>query len=181
MDDFLLVDEVWKDGWDEQLGTVPPRVVTDRAIATSREYEPKRIIVHYMQPHQPFIGEQARSNGQDWVEESCWDALRQGNAAVSDVREAYRENLAVVLGDVRLLLENVDADPAVVSADHGNAFGEWGIYGHPNGFLHPSVKNVPWLVTHASDERTHTPEASTNDSDSIKQTTEDRLRDLGYL
>jgi len=180
-DDFLSIDEVWRDRWDDQLGTVPPRVVTDRAIAASQEYSPDRLIVHYMQPHQPFIGDEARANGQSWVEGNCWNGLRRGDASVSDVREAYRENLEVVLDDVTLLLENIDADPAVISADHGNAFGEWGIYGHPNGFLHPSVKMVPWLVTTASDRETYTPDTAESESADVDQTTEDRLRDLGYL
>jgi len=181
LDDFLLVDEVWRDGWDEELGTVPPRVVTDRAITAAREHGPDRLIVHYMQPHQPFVGERACSNDQAWIEESCWGALRRGDATVEEVREAYRENLAIVLDDVALLLENVDASKVVISADHGNAFGEWGVYGHPNGFLHPSVKTVPWLVTTASDRRTYTPSTAGSDPADVDQTTEDRLHDLGYL
>lgn len=179
-DDFLLVDEVWRDGWDEELGTVPPRVVTDRAITAGREHKPDRLIVHYMQPHQPFIGEHARANENKWIEENCWGALRRGDATVEEVRAAYRENLQVVLEDVERLLENVDADPAVISADHGNAFGEWGIFGHPNGFLHPSVKDVPWLKVQATDYRSYDPEPADKMSE-VNQTTEERLRDLGYL
>jgi hypothetical protein len=123
-EDFLTVEEVWRDGWDEDHGTVLPRTVTDRAIAIDRELDPDRLIVHYMQPHQPFIGETAKATGDTWVDGSCWRDLLRGEASEEEARRAYRENLSVVLDDVELLFKNIDADPAVISADHGNAFGE---------------------------------------------------------
>jgi len=183
-EDFLTIEELWRDEWDHGLRTVSPRPVTDRAITIGRELDPDRLIVHYMQPHQPFIGEQARSEDRSWIDGNCWGALRRGETTVERVRDAYRENLELVLKEVDILLQNVDAESAVVSSDHGNAFGEWGIYGHPGGFLHPSVKDVPWLPTQATDTRTYEPsaeaeaEASETESD---YSTEDRLRDLGYL
>lgn len=178
----MCVEEVWRDSWKDELGTTPPRPVTNRAISTAREADFDRFIVHYMQPHQPFIGERARADGDAWVADNCWTALRQGEVSEDRVRTAYRENLSVVLDDVDLLLENVDADTAVISADHGNAFGEWGIYGHPNGFLHPCVKDVPWVETTATDERTHEPADTSEDRERVTDAnTEERLRSLGYL
>lgn len=179
LDDFAAVEEVWREGWDEELGTTPPRAVTDRAISTAREREPERLIVHYMQPHQPFIGEQALATENGWKDENCWVALHRGEASVDTVRDAYRENLRVVLEDVELLLQNINADRAVISADHGNAFGAWGIYGHPNGFLHPSVKHVPWATTQAEDEETHRPTEPARTG--VETSTEERLQNLGYL
>lgn len=179
-EDFLFLDEVWRDGWNDELGTVPPRTVTDRAISAGREREPEQLIVHYMQPHQPFIGEQARSDDNAWIEGNCWDALRRNDVTVERVMEAYRENLSVVLNDVELLLQNVEAETAVISADHGNAFGEWGIYGHPNGFLHPSVKEVPWVETEGRDTRTYEPTSELS-ANKTQRSTEERLQDLGYL
>ena len=54
--EFALLDEVWKYGWDDELGTLPPRAITDRTIAAGRNANPDRIIAHYMQPHNPFVG-----------------------------------------------------------------------------------------------------------------------------
>lgn len=45
-DDFALLDNVWEYAWDSEVGTVPPRAVTDRAIQVCRQYSNKRVIVH---------------------------------------------------------------------------------------------------------------------------------------
>lgn len=178
--DFQRVEEVWRRGWDDDLGTVRPRSVTDRAISVAREEAPDRLIVHYMQPHQPLIGGfDDRSERPSWAEHDCWNALRRGEVSRRDVWEAYRDTLELVLDDVALLRENLDADRLVLSSDHGNALGEWGMYGHPNGFLHSSVKRVPWVTTAATDGRTHEP--STEVHEGPESSVEDRLSDLGYV
>ncbi|MBU4124416.1 MAG: hypothetical protein KKI14_03060, partial [Nanoarchaeota archaeon] len=40
--------------------TIPPETVNKEAILTIKEYPDKRIIIHYLQPHDPFIGENYR-------------------------------------------------------------------------------------------------------------------------
>lgn len=45
---YLHLEEIWRDGWDAELGTIPARTVTDRAISLAREYDAHRTIVHYM-------------------------------------------------------------------------------------------------------------------------------------
>ena len=42
-----------------------------------------------------------------------------------------------VLNDIGILLDNLDAERVVITADHGEAFGEYGILGHKLGSLHP--------------------------------------------
>jgi len=180
---FGTLDEVWQYAWDGELGIVPPRPVTDRAIATAREREPDRLIVHYMQPHHPFIADETfeqfeadpfgREDGTTVV-----DALRKGRIDYDDFWDAYRENLRLVLDDVAVLLENHDADTVVLTADHGDALGEWGIYDHPAGCLHPVVKDVPWMETTASDTGPYEPriEPAADDAD-----VQARLESLGYL
>lgn len=56
------------------------------------------------------------------------------------VLKAYLDDLRYVLDDVEILLENIAAEHVVLSADHGEAFGECGVYGHPIGFLHAAVR-----------------------------------------
>jgi hypothetical protein len=52
---FETVVDVWADYWDPSTGTTPPEPVT--AIALDRiEAGDRRLVVHYMQPHSPFIG-----------------------------------------------------------------------------------------------------------------------------
>jgi hypothetical protein len=180
---FGRLEELWRDHWDDELGTVPPGVMTDRAISVARSENPERLIVHYMQPHQPFIGDRSRERGQTWREDSCWHALRRGETTARAVRAAFEENVELVLEDVDLLVENVTGR-VVVSADHGNAFGEWFVYGHPNGFLHPAVKTVPWAEVRATDGGTHEPPPTVSEPEADRDVSvdiEDQLKDLGYL
>lgn len=185
-DDFLELDEVWRYGWDEDLGVVPPRAVTDRAIDVARTQDPDRLIVHYMQPHHPFIADDSSiasqfvsdpfGRGDEW---SVVDALRHGKISHEEFWRAYRANLRLALEDVAVLRRNHDADTMVLTADHGDALGEWGIYDHPAGCLHPVVKNVPWVETTASDGGEYEP--ATADRTEQDVAIDQRLRDLGYL
>lgn len=84
---------------------------------------------------------------------------------------------------MELLLENVDAETVAITADHGNAMGEWGLYGHPKWTYIDSLVRVPWYVTTATDERTYEPAEEDPESinrDVTADEVEDRLRDLGY-
>jgi len=179
-DDFLELDEVWKYAWDKESGTVLPRSVTDRVIKTAREKDPERIIAHYIQPHHPFLsldGFDAATFGPD-SSDTVVDALRKGKIDRERYWSAYRDNLHAALDDVELLLSNIDADTVVLTADHGDALGEWGVYDHPVGCLHPVVRTVPWVETEAEDTGEYEPgDARDGDETSV----EDRLRSLGYV
>jgi hypothetical protein len=179
---FRAVEEVWRYGWNEELNTVPPRPLTDVTIREHRRLTPKRTVVHYMQPHHPFVPTPMDSgmNRDDIAnpEGSVWDRLRRGEVDHDTVWDAYRENLRYVLDDVRLLLRSVDAERVVLTADHGNALGEWGFYGHGD-VPFPSVRRVPWSVTSArDDDDEYDPrfEPARDDGDRNQ-----KLRDLGYL
>ncbi|APW97052.1 hypothetical protein CHINAEXTREME_04375 [Halobiforma lacisalsi AJ5] len=182
-DRFGDLDEVWRYGWDDEHDTVPPRPVTDRAIRAARETDPDRLIVHYVQPHHPFLGLDAGFDAEPFgpaLSDTVVDALRKDKIDFETFWAAYQDNLRRALEDVELLLENVDADRVAITADHGDALGEWGIYDHPVGCLHPSVRTVPWVTTSATDRETHEP-----DSDLEKRTAdsdvEQRLQALGYV
>jgi hypothetical protein len=185
-DAFEVLDEVWKYAWDDDLGTLPPRPVTDRAITVGRESAPDSMIIHYMQPHFPAIprpelgSEMGLTNDgtrEHW--DSIWYDLRHGTVELEEVWAAYEANLRYVLDDVAILLNNVDADRAVITADHGNAIGEYAIYGHPTGTPIGPLRRVPWLVTSATDEGRHEP-ADWKRADATSALVEERLRDLGY-
>jgi len=181
---FDTLDEVWRYAWDDETGTIPPRPVTDRAIHTARNQNPDRLIVHYMQPHHPFVGKErldivdanpfGRNEGTTAV-----DALRRGDVSYETFWRVYRSNLETVLEDVSILLNNHNADRVVLTSDHGDALGEWGIYDHPAGCLHPVVKNVPWVETTATNEETYEPDT---EPDSVTEVdVKGRLRNLGYV
>ncbi|PTD94183.1 hypothetical protein C9439_03810 [archaeon SCG-AAA382B04] len=69
---------------------------------------------------------------------------------LNKVKRAYQENLKLVLNDVKSNLEKVlrFKEKVVISSDHGDLFGEKGLYGHPkdSGYnQHPELYHVPWL------------------------------------
>jgi len=52
---FAKIVDVWESGWDERLGTVPPRNMNKAALRSIDRFPEKRFIIHYMQPHAPYI------------------------------------------------------------------------------------------------------------------------------
>ena len=52
---FQRVEDVWSDGWDAAKGTVLPQSVTEAALRVVRGDSPRRLIVHYLQPHSPYL------------------------------------------------------------------------------------------------------------------------------
>jgi len=190
-DAFDALDEVWKYAWDEDLGTVPADAVTDRAIATAREGDHDRLVVHYMQPHHPFVGEPLEGDSgmartsRERSACSPWVLLRRGEADPDRVWDAYLANLEYALASVGTLLENVDGRVAV-TADHGNLFGEWGLYGHPMYVPVPALLSVPWCETTAIDRGNHEPALEPPEPLPVSRVYDagsdrDRLEALGYL
>lgn len=174
------LDVIWQDGYDERVHTVPADYVTDRAIRRGRSGNHQRLIVHYNQPHVPYIGRAVEGEREPTeVERDPWPSFLDGTVSRSDLWSLYLDNLRYVLDQVEELLQNIDAECAVITADHGEAFGEWGGYAHPLGFPHPAVKRVPWAVTQGVDRQTRSPEIDTQEPAEVSR--EAHLRDLGYL
>ena len=56
-DHLGTVVDVWKNGWDESLGTVPPESLAASMRAhQSAVADHDRTVLHYMQPHAPYLG-----------------------------------------------------------------------------------------------------------------------------
>jgi hypothetical protein len=180
---FGLLDEVWAYGWDEEFDGIPPRPLTDRAIDVMRERDPERLLLHYMQPHAPY-----RSLDMDWSvgdqkdadAGKVWDLLQIGELSHEAVWSAYRDNLRWVLDDVELFLDSVDAEKVVLTADHGEAFGEWGLYGHYRHVPVSVLKEVPWVTATATDSGDYEPETELADAELTGDDVEQRLQALGY-
>ncbi|GCF13188.1 hypothetical protein Harman_11230 [Haloarcula mannanilytica] len=190
-DAFAALDEVWKYAWDDDLGTVPAAAITDRAIAHARERDPERLVAHYMQPHHPFVPDPVAGDdglartGSHSNTGNPWVLLRRGEVSVERVRRAYRANLRHVLSEVATLLENVDGRVAI-TADHGNLFGEWGLYGHPMETPVPALLAVPWAETWGTDRETRSPALDPPEPLPVSRVygaegDQDRLDALGYL
>ena len=52
---FSKIVDVWDFGWNNELGTVPPEKVNDAAVAAKLIHPDKRLIIHYLQPHAPYL------------------------------------------------------------------------------------------------------------------------------
>ena len=159
------LDCVYKDGFTDTeygISTTPPERITDRAIHAWRHQDVDRLIVHYMQPHQPFRSKPewdgVYSNLEDLVRDvnqggaDIWKRCRDGDISRDELWAAYCDNLCWVWEDVESrLLTNLDGE-VVVTADHGNGLGEWGCWSHVGGQLAPSVRKVPYWRVEATDD-----------------------------
>ena len=193
---FYKVVDVWEFGWNEELGTVPPEKVNEVVLSLIRRFPGKRFIVHYLQPHAPYISTKFQINGfpdpnpkygrilsgvqgyrvnrgvetlvnllgtllvKTRLIKHVWelrellnlppaspmDAVRR-KYGVDGLREAYRENLRIVLEHVAKLcgklLRCKPSSVIIITSDHGELLGENGKYGH--GIRDPYVLEVPWL------------------------------------
>lgn len=198
-DDWVCLDEVWRDTWDDDLGCVPAEAITERAVRAGRAHSHDRIIVHYQQPHAPFrrlaeggiietlkheyVGDK---DGQGRL--TVWKLLRRGQISHETAWAAYLDNLRWALDEVDRLRRNMDAETMVLTADHGDCWGEWGgLYCHPRGVPAPELMRVPWVEIEAADTGGLTPAQSTPPKRYTRDTNHDddraldRLKQLGYL
>ncbi|MGQ4556810.1 hypothetical protein [Halobellus sp. GM3] len=186
------VVDVWKHGWDDDLGTVPPESL-EASLAEHRDLVERneRTVLHYMQPHAPYLsrgagqklkqiqkgirrqeeaderaadgGSRIASLGQSvrpriesalegselaqkaglWLELDPVDLVQQGTRETAF--ELYEENLRIALESVAELVPKLDGT-VVVTADHGEAFGEEGVWEHHIETHIPPLVDVPWLV-----------------------------------
>lgn len=154
---FLSIDEVWDYGWDEKLNTVPPEKVTDAALRTRKKFPNKRMIIHYMQPHHPFVlaprlveGGLRRLRSQVKSEvipgvKKIWDLAKEGKVDLDQIKNGYASNLKLVLKEAKKLVRELDGK-IIVTSDHGNCFGEYWLYEHPHGIHVKPLIEIPWLI-----------------------------------
>lgn len=194
-DSFHDIVHVWKDDWEEEHRLVLPEVMNERVFEACEEYPNKRILAHYIPPHQPFIGptgkqmpHQVQFSGDvikmDMEQPNVWESIRTGVYEWERVWQAYKENLEGALPAIADVMDELQGK-TVVTSDHGNVFGrvrEFGVIGHPGKRHVKPLIQVPWLVYQNGDRRTITAgEAGRRSSDVDEQTVEERLSDLGYV
>ena len=57
--------DVWAEFWDHETGTTPPEPVTRVALDHLEATDDERMVVHYMQPHSPFVGDDPTLNARE--------------------------------------------------------------------------------------------------------------------
>lgn len=174
VDDFGEVTELWNLVTGEDNPQTHPTPVTDCVISTARNTDYDRYVIHYMQPHHPFY----RGGQEPWTEEPF--RYLKDNGEYQTVWNSYIDNLRLVLDHIELLVENFDAEKLVITADHGELFGEWGLYSHMVGVPHPDLRKVPWVETTASDTGSYDPAYENTDERASEGELLERLEALGY-
>ncbi|WP_256686323.1 sulfatase-like hydrolase/transferase [Halococcus qingdaonensis] len=196
---FREVIPVWEGGWDDDLGTTPAEEVTETALRVAADSDHPRLVVHYIQPHFPYVGdyrpdaleggyahirERADADGDRMTDQ--WIArVESGDLTNAEIRRAYKSNLEYVLSEVQRLIRALDC-PIVVTADHGEHLGEGGRYLHEESSKY--TRTVPWFRVESV-----VGESETNPLDEVQRSdgenessvdddvVEERLADLGYI
>lgn len=124
--------------YSDKKSVATPEKVTQKALEVKDRYPDKRIIVHYMQPHRPFIGEK-----QITEENKSYFQLRKQTSPV-EIKQAYESNLKLALESIEDLVNEITGQ-IIISSDHGEALGSYGIWEHPHSVHIPDLVEVPAL------------------------------------
>ncbi|QHS18267.1 hypothetical protein GWK26_02845 [haloarchaeon 3A1-DGR] len=194
-EDTFFKTEYLIDEWDDEIGTIHPEDVVAAGLDAHEAYPDKRLILHFMQPHRPYLGPTAeqlreRVNLKGYRNEGdglqIWGAVKEGKVTPEEVRRAYSESLDIVLDVVDECLKEIDGKSAI-TADHGEMLGERvfpftsRVWGHSEGFSTPTLRQVPWLEV-AGETRREISASSRVEADEelADSEVEDRLQALGY-
>lgn len=193
---FHYIDHLHARKWDERIGTVQPEDVVEAAVEAHEQFPNKRLIIHYMQPHRPYLGETAeilrkRLDLQGYGEHNegiqIWGAIKQGDVMIEEIRNAYTESLEISLESIEELLDQLSGK-SVVTSDHGEMLGErvfpftTRVWGHMEGFDTPTLREIPWLEIDFDERReirTERPVESEG-AELTDSEVSDRLEALGY-
>ncbi|GAB3704492.1 alkaline phosphatase family protein [Halorubrum pallidum] len=197
------------EGFPPNSRAVRPEDVVERAKQAYENFPDKRLVVHFMTPHTPYLGETGAETYSNLHESRGDLTVKMGRGAngnlnltvsqimnngaidISDetLKTAYRENIDIVLKHVEELLA-VLSGKTVVTADHGEFLGEtvrlaesetWRAktYGHFR-VARPELRDVPWLVVEQGDRREVTSEPPVESERFAADEVEQQLEALGY-
>ena len=132
-DHFKKIVDLWKTDWDEKYGTVLP----ENVVSKTKNASP-RSIIWFLQPHFPYISCPIPNlTPQKLISHSFVEELKL-------LKKGYEDNVILVLRCVDELIEYLEP-PLLITSDHGELLGEYGLYGHPNLSL-PELRQVPLVV-----------------------------------
>lgn len=172
-----------KDNGSEE-GYVPyPETVMEDALEAAENFPEKRLIIHLMQPHKPYLGPYSK---QFTYEAGLRTTMQVSEADTRTLRKAYSDTLEITLDVVESKLDELDGR-TVITADHGELLGErvapipvrW--YGHPEGIYVPELVDVPWHVIKDGPRRTISADPPEVMPEFEEEDVTDTLRALGYV
>lgn len=146
---FETVFQLWETDWDEEHGTVMPEKVVETTKTANKLFPDKRKIIHFMQPHHPFLESSINDPGfgdakqKDVSHEKVWEKTSKGKVKHEDTLEGYKANHRLLKDALQELSKILDKK-TMVTADHGNLVGERGFYGPPCRSKLEPLRKVPW-------------------------------------
>jgi hypothetical protein len=193
-------------GSPEPRGFFPSKVYDDVIDAFER-YPNKRLLIHFMQPHAPYIGGKAKKLYNELKEShgisierhakmfdtdltdnvySTWHHVADdGYIDNSQLWELYMENLHIGMEQALKTIRKLEGK-TLITSDHGELLGEdsrFGLppgYGHPKKVYHEKLRIVPWYIIDSDVRRTTISETPKMSNDINEETVKEHLRALGY-
>jgi hypothetical protein len=174
--DFLnSIHPVWKNCGKH----ITPSALSSKALDVIESYD-GRVIIHYMQPHAPFINAPDKYN--HWPHKKDYPSLNMNESDYQRLITAYEDNHRYIFDSLKNLLAQLDNHYEVrLTADHGNMYGKIG--GIPFAFDHPpyiwfnrNLRKVPYVTVEQSKQNKLVSQSTDGDGESV----EDRLEYLGY-
>lgn len=180
---------------------VHPERLNELGREAMEKYPNKRLIVHYMQPHDPYFGSTAEDIRESFNEEGIrfryWadpdsvsdedppglmNLARNGYLSPNEMVTIYKENLQMVLESVAELISDLDGK-TVVTADHGELLGEQigsKRFFHYNNMYTEEVRKVPWFTVQSGTRRQITGDTPVSNTSVEETDLEEHLELLGY-
>lgn len=210
---FFKVDKTYSDSQItnsiEKNKKRDPELVHDLALENNDQHPNKRLIVHFMQPHSPYIGpraEEVRTNllKKEGLKLRYWcdpeeidvsenihyndllQAARAGHISDEVLWEIYVENLTIGLDWAEELISTLDGK-SVITADHGELLGDASSIIKPDTYFHyndlyiPELRIVPWLEVESESRREIQSEEPIGVEDVDDEVVSEQLEALGYV
>lgn len=186
------VIDVWTSGIEYGEDGTPPENVAREARAANEDYPNKRLVIHFVQPHAPYLGDLGREQFPDFSPNPLSERfLGRIDTPEATLRAIYRENLGLVLDEVEELVPELPGK-TVVTADHGMLLGEREkpvpikSFGHPGSLYVEEMVTVPWLVIKGERRKRIVPGSAGDEyakkrSDDLDEKARDHLEQMGYL
>jgi len=144
---FKKVISLWEHKWDEIYSTVLPESVYEYCV----EHAVPKSIIWFLQPHSPYIDLDVGKTPDDfrnWTNEFNpvdWSKDKENDKyTIEEIRLLYTNNLKSVIPYVKKLTEVLEK-PIIITSDHGELLGEYGLVGHPN-IKKKELREVPLVI-----------------------------------
>jgi len=140
-----------------------------KGLRKAQKFQKRRFVIHYVQPHAPYLNERtplflppyARYSEDSMLRKRgelgkgiplplmiiayLYNMFKKKDYVDEILRKAYVSNLRTVLKYVADLITEIDG-PIIITSDHGELLGEYGIYFHPFDIPLPELRIVPIFI-----------------------------------